>query len=299
MKTILILTSSLLLLSFISTNKPNIIQVDQYKVVYEKAEGKYTGKYSSYYNSTGKIRAKGKLLNGMHVGEWIIYDSTGEIRVQRSYSAAGDLIKSIPAIKTLESAEESKEGLVSVIWSKRLWRFIPLDNNKEFFQSKFLSNTLISLAKENKITSYNPSSDEFLHPTSFDRLANTNKKIVTYKIKEDNYYNKYTQQMEIQIIGICPIVEVDNKQVDLAWFYFPEFIEQLKENNTESNQILLRAFQTRNFHSFITKESNRNNLTLSKYKLENNQTLSGLREEIEIGLIEKEHDLWIEQIQQQ
>lgn len=294
------ITLILICLSFLFGIPPirtniNNIDIDSYSVLYEKSDGKYTGNYTSYYQSTGNIRAKGTLLNGKHTGSWIVNDSLGNLLIKRVYTSQNDFKQTFPLSKVTNSAE-LKEGTLNSMWTKRLWRHIPKENNEIIFDGYLLAGSLLKLASNNQIKTYSPLDEELTTSIGYDSLYYVYKEVIAFKLKEDNFYNPNTLRMETKIIGICPIVEVNKKQVDLAWFYFPEFINQLRANNTLSHQKVLNIFEARNFYSFITKESNRNNLTLSEYTLKNNQTLSDLRERIEINLIEKEHDFWIDQV---
>lgn len=293
MKTTLILTSCLLLFSFVSSTKSYSLVTKEFTITYHKDNGRYSGKYQSTYSKNESLRATGTLLNGKRIGEWIVYDTLGNVLVKRNYLDKNTFSPKLNVRNDLDYTI-SKGAPITTLYSKRLWREIPTDKNEIIFKGNLVAGALLKLASNNSIKSYSPVNDEFKFPVRYDSLRNVYQKVIAFKIKEDNYYNKYTQLMETQIIGICPVVEVNGKHKDIAWFYFPEFITMLKENiETPSYRTILEIFDNRNFHSFITKESNKNDISLDEYNSDTKGSLFMLRERIEIDLIETEHDLWI------
>lgn len=294
MKIILLLLSGIVLISFAPSTKLCSINLEKYTVSYTKEKGRYSGEYKSNYTSTGKTRATGTLLNGKRVGEWIVYDSIENILVKRNYLNKDTFHPKLKANEDLEYITQ-KGAPLTTLYSKRLWRILPRQNNEALFNGSLLAGSLLKMASNNQIKTYSPVSDELEYFLSYDSLRYVYKEVVAFKIKEDNYYNKYTQLMETKIIAICPVIKIKEKYIDLAWFYFPEYISQLQEyKENPSNTKIIKLLEERDFHSYIIKESNKSDLPLTAYALNENETIESLQERIEIELIEKEHDLWIQ-----
>jgi len=157
-----------------------------------------------------------------------------------------------------------------VFWEKRVWRVIDLRQkmNQPFYYPtqavngrRSLMQVLFDAIKEGSITAYEPGSDEFLVPETYDQVMKIlNKKDSTQievpdpnnpgqtilkdtmivknfdpsqvkkiRIKEDWFFDKQRSVMDVRIVGICPILDlfeadgVTSKGTQpLFWLYFPE-----------------------------------------------------------------------------
>lgn len=58
----------------------------KYTCVYNKTKGMLNGLYTSYYNN-GCEKAQGKFENNTRMGTWTLWDSTGNMIMQRKYDA--------------------------------------------------------------------------------------------------------------------------------------------------------------------------------------------------------------------
>ena len=157
-----------------------------------------------------------------------------------------------------------------VFWEKRIWRVIDLREkmNQPFYYPtsqingrRSLMQILFDGIKEGTLTAYDPSSDEFLVPETYDMIMKLlNKKdsmqvevadpnnpgqtiskdtviakpfdpaqVKQIRIKEDWFFDKQRSVMDVRILGICPIIELfeadgvtSKGHQPLFWIYFPE-----------------------------------------------------------------------------
>ena len=157
-----------------------------------------------------------------------------------------------------------------VFWAKRIWRVVDMrqkinlpfyypttaiNNRRSFMQ------VLLDGIKEGSITAYDPTSDEFLIPKTFEEFTKQFNKCDTiqieiadpnnpgqvmykdtlicknfnaaevkkFRIKEDWFFDKQRSVMDVRILGICPILDVYESDgvtfkytMPLFWIYFPD-----------------------------------------------------------------------------
>ncbi|MFM2224830.1 MAG: hypothetical protein RJA07_1032 [Bacteroidota bacterium] len=194
---------------------------EKMKCLYETFNGRINGNYTSYYHN-GQKKAEGTFQNNYRIGKWIVWDSIGRIQMQREYENAfmfKKIIFATPTNKVITLPNTPRytlhcnnEGYIDyyyvkekmIEWQKRVWRFLPLENNEILFEH----NLLFQILQTDTLTVY--SDDEFtteLKPTIIDTVHN---KIIGYKIKEDFFFDNERLLDEARIIGICPVVV--NKQ---------------------------------------------------------------------------------------
>jgi gliding motility associated protien GldN len=226
-----------------------------------------------------------------------------------------------------------------VMWSKRIWRVIdmrqkinlpfyyPVDEQKG---RKSLMRILFDAIKENTITAYGTSDEEFLSRLTPAELSNSLNKVDTLRLtrnyepyeeydtviprvfnpsdvylirlKEDWFFDKQRSVMDVRIIGLCPIKEEldDNGEFkgyrQLFWVYFPECRKLFANNevynkwNDAERRTYEDVFFKRLFGSYIYKESNVYDRKISQYA----KGMDGLleAERIKNDLFNIEHDLW-------
>jgi hypothetical protein len=127
------------------------------------------------------------------------------------------------------------------------------------------------------------------------------RKVVSWKIKEEWFFDKKRSVMDVRIIGLAPCVEVlvGGKEIlePLFWIYYPDFRDVLLNtrvtNYTKNNaqeRSFLGVFEKRMFVSRITMESNIMNREISDYMIGLDALLESERIKEEIFNIE--HDMW-------
>ncbi len=126
--------------------------------------------------------------------------------------------------------------------------------------------------------------------------------VKTWIIKEEWFFDKHRSQMDVRIIGLCPIRtyvnETGEEKTDpLFWIYFPEFrdlLVQTKVTNFTKNNAQQRSylgiFEKRMFSSRILQESNIMNRKVGNYMIGLDALLESDRIRDEIFNIE--HDMW-------
>lgn len=284
------------------------------KCIYHKLDGRIDGKYTSYYKN-GKMKADGNFKNNYRDGKWTLWDSTGEMLTCRDYKTpfSFELIFSKKLSDTIEetgvnkySLNYNKDGYIDyftlqekkVVMSKRVWRFIPIENNPLLFENNILQKIISANIATGNITAYSTNDDEFMIPLKPDEIKTNGDNIIGFKIKEDWFFDKDRMVSESRIIGICPVSSdsLKNSTRDLYWLYFPEIRKYLAGEKLKGNAIpegitnCDDLFFFRYFSSGIYKESNVYDRKISDYKF--GDDINKEAERIEINIIEMEHELW-------
>ena len=126
--------------------------------------------------------------------------------------------------------------------------------------------------------------------------------ITQYEIKEDWIFDKQRSERYVRIICICPMKEDFDDQGNkrgykpLFWLYFPEcryvFANHEVFNllNDSQRRTFEDIFQKRMFTSYVVKESNVFDRSISSYARNIDALLES--ERIKTELFEMEHDLW-------
>lgn len=140
-----------------------------------------------------------------------------------------------------------------VMWSKRIWRYIDINEkiniplkyplSHSIKDRKSLIDVIHDAVKEGTLTAYNQSDDEFTTPLTQSEAqaigvsddttevvdpttGETSKKIVheefkgdnviKYRLKEDWFFDRQRSVMDVRIIGIAPIMQKINKETGEA-----------------------------------------------------------------------------------
>lgn len=125
--------------------------------------------------------------------------------------------------------------------------------------------------------------------------------VTQYWVKEDWFFDRQRSVMDVRIIGLCPLQEksVNGSVVGykaLFWVYFPEcrpLFARSEVFNTKNDAQRCSAddiFMKRMFHSFVRKESNVYDRSISDYAIELDALLEAERVKGEITNME--HDVW-------
>lgn len=308
--------SAILFFSFIQTGKIKHVFKNAYThCEYETTNGRLDGTYVSYYTN-GQKKAEGLFENNYRTGKWTVWDTTGLIRMQRNYTNPFNFTRSIPKvpsdapIKLLNVSpyqlEYNQKGFINyfplqeraVLWSKRIWRELKPNENPILFNQQKLFSLIQQQLIAQTLKAYSSKDDEFREELK-QSIDTNNYQVISFKLKEDTFFDSDRLVSESRIIGICPVAL--NKQtkdtVDLYWIYFPELRTALAKQKLQSNELPAKIktlddlFFYRYFYGAIYKESNVYDRAISAYV--SGTELEKEAERIELGLIEYEHDIWI------
>lgn len=231
-----------------------------------------------------------------------------------------------------------------VMWSKKIWRVIDLKEkmnspfawpaSKTMRDRKSLIDVIMDAVTEGSITAYSPNEDEFTMPLTKEELLKVGNagldsttytdpdppydvhdtviqrvfspdKVISYRIKEEWFFDKQRSVMDVRIIGIAPLMydedEKGNKREGnlkrpVFWIYFPEIrgllanTEWFNPHNDAERRTYDDIFQKRMFSSYITKESN-------VFDIRIEETYKGMdalveADRIKHEIVNMEHDLW-------
>jgi hypothetical protein len=181
-----------------------------------------------------------------------------------------------------------------VYWQKRVWRFIPRENNDELFDNNFYQALLTGL-KNKTITGYKE--DNFREIKS--AINSFPNKLIGYRMKEDWFFDNDRLVMEARPIALAPVMvnTSTNDTLTLCWLYFPQLRKYLAKEKVKSPDTSTKIktlddlFFFRDFYSEIYNEGDVFNRKLPDYLPVENRAKETLR--IEISIIETEHDIWL------
>jgi gliding motility associated protien GldN len=133
-------------------------------------------------------------------------------------------------------------------------------------------------------------------------IAVTSDEILWYEMKEEWFFDRQRSVMDVRIIGICPMKNKKNEFGEsqgpqpLFWIYYPEaryvFNQQEVYNrqNDSERRTLEDIIWSRQFSSYIIKESNVYDRVISEYKAGMDALLEA--EKVKEMLFLQEHDVW-------
>lgn len=147
---------------------------------------------------------------------------------------------------------------------------------------------------------YDPDGPLILAPIPYEI---TSRDIKQYWLKEDWFFDKQRSVMDVRIIGLCPLQEKLAPGTSTAigykplfWLYFPQCRELFARSevfNTKNDAqrcSLDDVFHKRMFQSYVRKESNVYDRSISDYAVEIDALLESDR--VHDDIAKMEHDVW-------
>ena len=288
--------------------KRHQLETEQGRIVYFEKEGRLHGQYTAYYPN-GNKKAEGRFENNERVGNWSIWDTTGVLKMQRTYfnnfqykstfpqyeeNATIQLVKALPY-----QLKRSADGTYAyyhvqereVAWSRRIWRKLSLDENA------FLSHVyrLLSTATlNNEIHVYGGDSDEFKTILKNDSIDFSSYKLTGFKLKEDVFIDHTRFSAEARIIGLCPIVkDANGNEKELCWWYYPEIRSVLTQYKMTPKAYQAKCWHLDDLFFFRHFGSNIVRATGTAIKDYKSATTMEALEKVQAELLEREHDFWL------
>jgi gliding motility associated protien GldN len=124
--------------------------------------------------------------------------------------------------------------------------------------------------------------------------------VIEYRIKEDWFFDKQRSVLDVRIIGLQPVKFEENegevRSKPLFWIYYPEArsifanAEVFNRQNDSERKTLEDIFWKRMFGSYIFREQNVYNRTISEYAQGMDALLEA--ERVKDDIFKLEHDLW-------
>ena len=227
-----------------------------------------------------------------------------------------------------------------VMWSRTVWRkldmreklnhpiYYPLEATRERIS---LVQLMLSAINEGSLTVYDPINDEFTNPLSWSAIKNFGSKkdtiwvpdpdnpdiiipkpyeiafdpatVKEFRIKEVWFFDRQRSQLDVRIVGICPVAEnIDPVTGEVRglqpmfWVYFPELRNILASTRVftrfnESTQMTYDdLFRKRMFSSYIYKVQNVYDRKIADYTTGINSMLES--EKVKEDIFNMEMDLW-------
>lgn len=122
------------------------------------------------------------------------------------------------------------------------------------------------------------------------------------KVKEVWFFDKRYGRMDVRIIGVCPVTFVEKNgskfSFDLFWIYYPEAAGVLSRQEAysyrnDAQRISLRdKLETRQFDSYIFRESNVYNNRVISAIASNGIDQNMEAQNIQANIFQHEHDMW-------
>lgn len=287
---------------------------DSIKVVYTRLDGRIDGSYQSYYKN-GQLRAKGQFADNYRIGKWSLWDSMGVLQIERVYESPfvyKAMFPEVPSIGPIPILSQpvykpryNDSGYIEYfdimermcMWTKSLDRKIEPADNGILFDNDQLFKLLMDNVLEKKIRAFSLKNDEFTDSLDITLLAGKTYQVDHYKIREDWIFDSDRMLMEARIIGICPVVKVENELLDLYWLFFPEIRSCLAKEKLNDARLPKHiktvddVFFYRCFRSEIFREGYYHRKMIADYKT--GDEIVKEAERIELEVIETEHEMWL------
>jgi len=307
---------------FCCLGQQHVVQLDRVpcKCVYTAEQGRLTGPYVSFYNN-GSKRCEGNLVNGYRTGRWIVWDSTGQKRMERMYKNPFEFTRIYPPIpnegpipllsQNRYRLEYDSNGIIkyaklkaeNAIWRHKYWRRLAPANNAILFKDNSILKIFLDQLVSRSLTVFDITDDRFTTPLDPDKLLNeigTQKiELVALELKEENIFDMERLVSEYRIIGICPIVKVNGETRSLFWVYYPDIRKRFGQEKLTINDPAIRSlddlFTFRRFSSAIIKTTVDNPFDrfLKDIPGITASNMAKEQEAQELILIEEENNIWL------
>lgn len=231
MKTLLFL-STLVCFFVASAKEKKLILHLNGKVQYEfEKDGlMLDGRFSCYYES-GKLRIKGQFKANQKTGQWRYWDEKGILRSERNYTnneefvivheydSAGIKIKSSLSPKSMAGDCDSRDYFFAHKYISSISRQDAV--NSELFEENGIVHLLLQDVVAGSGILFND--DSFSETIQTGTLAVTDyTRVVSLLVKENYHWCSREQNLNNEVLGLCPVVIENGQPKELGWFYVPQ-----------------------------------------------------------------------------
>lgn len=293
----------------------------KFSAEYSMDKGLLNGEYISYY-SNGNKKSEGKYSNNNRIGTWKAWDYTGELVIEREYTNNFEYESVTPKKKEIQKTvyvpKKNKSNYFEyfelkeekALFSVQTIEVILPEHNSQFFDSEDCLNLFFNHPdSENFKTFKTFDSFDSFQEKEFELYSAKNLKIVAYKIKRDYVFDSDRLLMESRITFISPVfLDIATKEIfDDNWFYYPNLRSYFakadikdKVVDTEMENIEDLFFWSNNSSKIVSMSTHKRTFSttedLDTELFSNKNTILKLStdsEELQLTMIETEHDLWI------
>lgn len=222
--------------------------------------GKLNGNYI-LYNESGKTLMKGRFKDNLKIGNWIFADSLGNVNLKRKYTNTyqyTDNYKGKTTKRKQYTMERDSLGLLeytfvndnSVSFYARFCRYIPFDKNQKL---SLLKDALLNYSTTPEAEVYKTElfENKILHEQIVSLIHQNKSNIEGFKISEVWFIDKNSRAITARIMGICPVIKVNNELKNLFWIYYTAARSTLTDSTATTNEKIEDMLQLRNFNSIV------------------------------------------------
>lgn len=284
------------------------ILLPQEKIVCYTEQNRLNGTYKSYH-SNGQLKACGVLKNGLRIGEWSVYDSTGNLKHQREYKdlydyqlrfpkassatiiGAGSGV-STPFYDTHKGYKEFKQVAdSSLYWVTNLYWELEAENNELLFQNDLLAKTLLTNIYDGHIK------EVYQEPgfkNSWDKSTILKPQdVIGFRVKEGWYYIQPHGLFQHYIRAIALVgKDANGDKKELCWIWYPDCraaLSQVNVRSGEKSMSLDDLLFDRMFSASIFKDEN---LYLNQNDFYSKDPEQKGLEKL-AAILENEHNFWL------
>lgn len=315
MKNIVAILLSGFLLSFSVENKNiNRVEGEGTRFSYHIENGKLHGDYESFY-ANGQLKAKGRFEHNLRVGKWSVWDSTGQLKMQRVYTDRYTFETIVPKpaeeppIQLLNvpqyKIERDERELVKyfhlheifVVWSKRVWKELTPSNNPILFENNRLYSVILNNLSPNQLLSYKNEKFSEINDITPDTSGYD---LIAFRVKEDYFFDNFRMQQDSRVVGLAPLV-IDRETKDtleLFWIYYPSLRDFLAEEKIYDKNVpsYIQQLDDVFFFSYFSNDFYKDmRFIKDPIRARFQEVALNEEESIEIltTIVESEHDYWL------
>jgi len=211
--------------------------------------GKFNGR-CKIWDKNNNLLIEGYFKDNLKDSLWKFYSHTGNI-IDRKYTNGYNFTQKTKSENTFPKFPIIKNEIENLILHPEVnekdihisimhWRYIPSLNNNYLFKEKQLWESLKKYANDDL-------DPQIFNNTSFDKKISQKEaikrineydsfSIIGYKTKELYYIDSNFSNSFKRVIGICPVMEINDEAFDFLWFFYPDIRNVLSKTNIKTNK---------------------------------------------------------------